>query len=80
MESETLDMFPTLVSMVQDTDNPVLPMDIKSCLVDHLIMLKVHFENTFAMILMNIVSFQYIIWLIASVKTNFYCRPNIVIL
>lgn len=47
MESDTLDMFPTLVSMVQDTDNPVLPMDIKSCLLDHLIMLKVHFEKYF---------------------------------
>lgn len=47
IESDTLDMFSTLVSMVQDTDNPVLPMDIKSCLLDHLIMLKVHFEKYF---------------------------------
>ncbi|PNF26438.1 hypothetical protein B7P43_G16508 [Cryptotermes secundus] len=47
MESDTLDMFPTLVSMVQDTDNPVLPMDIKSCLLYHLMMLKVHFGKYF---------------------------------
>jgi hypothetical protein len=34
MESDTLDMFPTLVSTLQGADNPVLPMDIKSCLLD----------------------------------------------
>jgi hypothetical protein len=33
--------------MVQNTDNPVLPMDIRSCLLDHLIMLKFHFKKYF---------------------------------
>lgn len=35
------------MSMVQDTDKPVLSMELKNCFLDYLVMLKKHFEKYF---------------------------------